>query len=117
SGQVNVVRKGTSGPQEIAAMMDRVRSSSPATLGPFKVTAKTDFGAGARGLPKTNMVAFDLEGGSRVIARPSGTEPKAKFYFDVCDKIGQGESPHAAETRARDRMKQLQDAFVKLAGV
>jgi phosphomannomutase len=63
------------------------------------------------------MVAFDLEGGSRVIARPSGTEPKAKFYFDVCDRIAEGESLDAAETRARDRMKQLQDAFVALAGV
>jgi phosphomannomutase len=117
SGQVNVVRKGTSGPKEIAAMMDRIRASSPATLGPFEVTEKTDFATGARGLPKTNMVAFDLEGGSRVIARPSGTEPKAKFYFDVCDKIAQGESPADAETRARGRMKELQEAFVKLAGV
>jgi phosphomannomutase len=117
SGQVNVVRKGTSGPKEIAAMMDRIRASSPASLGPFDVTEKVDFGAGARGLPKTNMVAFDLKGGSRVIARPSGTEPKAKFYFDVCDKIAEGESLDAAESRARDRMKQLQDAFVKLAGV
>ena len=117
SGQVNVIRKGTSGPKEIAAMMDRVRASSPASLGPFKVTEKVDFAAGARGLPKTNMVAFDLEGGSRVIARPSGTEPKAKFYFDVCDRIAQGESAGAAESRARDRMKQLQEAFVKLAGV
>ena len=117
SGQVNVVRKGTDGPKEIAAMMDRIRASSPTALGPFEVTEKTDFAAGARGLSKTNMVAFDLEGGSRVIARPSGTEPKAKFYFDVCDRIAEGESLDAAETRARDRMKQLQDAFVKLAGV
>jgi phosphomannomutase len=117
SGQVNVVRKGTSGPKEIAAMMDRVRASNPTTLGPFDVDEKVDFGAGARGLPKTNMIAFDLKGGSRVIARPSGTEPKAKFYFDVCDRIADGESLDATETRARDRMKQLQDAFVKLAGV
>ncbi len=63
------------------------------------------------------MVAFDLDGGSRVIARPSGTEPKAKFYFDVSDRIAQGESIDAAESRARDRMKQLMDAFVALAGV
>ncbi len=52
-----------------------------------------------------------------MIARPSGTEPKAKFYFDVSDQIAQGESLDAAESRARDRMKQLQDAFVALAGV
>ena len=116
SGQVNVVRKGTDGPKEIAAMMDRIRAASPTSLGSFEVAEKTDFGKGARGLPKTNMVAFDLKGGSRVIARPSGTEPKAKFYFDVNDRIADGESLDAAEARARGRMKELQDAFVKLAG-
>ncbi len=116
SGQVNVVRKGTEGPKEIAAMMDRIRAATATTLGPFKVTTKTDFAPGARGLPKTNMVAFDLEGGSRVIARPSGTEPKAKFYFDVCDRIAEGEPLDAADARARTRMKALEDAFVALAG-
>jgi phosphomannomutase len=115
SGQVNVVRKGTSGPREIAAMMDRIRAQSPKTLGPFAVKAKDDFAKGARGLPATNMIAFELEGGSRVIARPSGTEPKAKFYFDVRDHIGE-ETLAVAEARARVVMKQLEDAFVALAG-
>ena len=63
------------------------------------------------------MVAFDLKGGSRVIARPSGTEPKAKFYFDVRDRIADGESLDAATTRARDAMTKLQSAFGALAGV
>ncbi len=116
SGQINVVRKGTEGPREIAAMMDRIRAANVKTLGPFDVIEKTDFGAGARGLSKTNMIAFDLRGGSRVIARPSGTEPKAKFYFDVCDRIGEGESLDAADARARANMKKLQDSFVALAG-
>jgi phosphomannomutase len=119
SGQVNVVRKGEEGPREIAALMTRIRATSPAEIGPFTVASKTDFGEGARGLPKTNMVAFDLHadcGPSRVIARPSGTEPKAKLYFDVSDRVAEGESLDAAQTRARDRMKQLQDAFVALAG-
>jgi phosphomannomutase len=120
SGQVNVVRKGEQGPREIAALMDRIRKASPDKIGPFTVTAKTDFAEGARGFPKTNMVAFDLAadvGPSRVIARPSGTEPKAKLYFDVSDRVAEGESLGVAETRARGRMKQLQDAFVALAGV
>jgi phosphomannomutase len=120
SGQVNVVRKGEQGPREIAALMDRIRKASPDKIGPFAVTAKTDFAEGARGFPKTNMVAFDLGadvGPSRVIARPSGTEPKAKLYFDVSDRVAEGESLGVAEARARDRMKQLQDAFVALAGV
>ena len=117
SGQVNVVRKGTAGPAEIRDMMDRIRAANPAALGPFRVVGKADFATGARGLPKSNMIAFDLEGGSRVIARPSGTEPKAKFYFDVNDRIGDGEALDSAESRARGRMKALSDAFVALAGV
>ena len=116
SGQVNVVRKGTAGPAEIAALMSRIRASSPKELGPFRVTEKVDFAEGARGLPRTNMVAFDLDGGSRVIARPSGTEPKAKLYFDVSDRVAEGEPLDAAEARARGRMKELMDAFVALAG-
>jgi phosphomannomutase len=115
SGQVNVVRKGSEGPKEIAAMMDRIRAASPKKLASFDVTTKDDFQKGARGLPATNMVAFELAGGSRVIARPSGTEPKAKFYFDVQDKIGD-ETLASAEARARGRMKELEDAFVALAG-
>ena len=116
SGQVNVVRKGTEGAQEIRALMDRVRKASPKKLGPFAVTEISDFAAGARGLPKTNMVSFDLEGGSRVIARPSGTEPKAKFYFDVREPMAEGEPLDAAEARARAKMKQVEDDFVRLAG-
>jgi phosphomannomutase len=116
SAQVNVVRKGPTGPAEIAAVMNSIRTASPKTLGPFAVTAKADFATGARGLPKANMVVFDLEGGSRVIARPSGTEPKVKLYFDVADRIADGERLDAAETRVRARMKALQEAFAALAG-
>jgi phosphomannomutase len=133
SGQINVVRKGTEGPREIADVMDRIRKVDAKTLGPFEVTEKIDFAKGARGLPATNMLAFDLQlrneanvgvlnarrlkGGSRVIARPSGTEPKAKFYFDVSDRVAENESLDAATARAKANMKSLQDAFAKLAGV
>jgi phosphomannomutase len=63
------------------------------------------------------MMAFDLEGGSRIIARPSGTEPKIKFYFDVREPIAEGEDVRAAEARAEARMEELKKAFSVLAGV
>ena len=75
---------------------------------------KVDFDAGARGLPKMNMVAFDLKGGSRVIARPSGTEPKAKFYFDVCEPIEEREELSLARARAERSMADLARAFQAL---
>ena len=41
---------------------------------------------GPTGLPKSNVLLFNLEDGAKVVARPSGTEPKIKFYFGVCDR-------------------------------
>ena len=93
----------------------------------MQVEATSDFFAGKRrdakgavtelALPKTNMISFDLEGGSRIIARPSGTEPKVKFYVDVREAVHEGEAYADAEKRAQATMKALSDAFVKLAGV
>jgi phosphomannomutase len=93
----------------------------------MKVLAISDYAARKRretggattdlALPKTNMVVFELEGSSRVIARPSGTEPKVKFYVDVREDVKPGEAFDAAEKRAAAAMQALSDAFVKLAGV
>jgi phosphomannomutase len=66
-------------------------------------------------LPKSNVLTFDLASGSRIIARPSGTEPKAKFYFDVREEVGEGEPVAAATERAAAAMRRLADAFVALA--
>ena len=63
------------------------------------------------------MLAFELEGGSRIIARPSGTEPKIKFYFDVREAIAAGEAIAAATARAMARVDELAAAFTALTGV
>jgi phosphomannomutase len=127
SSQVNVTRKGAEGAKEIAALMERLRGANATQIGPLKVEATSDFVARKRrdvagkstdlALPKTNMISFELEGGSRIIARPSGTEPKVKFYFDVRESVRSGEPFAEAEQRATAKMKELSDAFVKLAGV
>jgi phosphomannomutase len=66
-------------------------------------------------LPKSNVLTFELASGSRIIARPSGTEPKAKFYFDVREEVREGEPVAAATERAAASMRRLADAFVALA--
>jgi phosphomannomutase len=125
SSQVNLTRKGAEGLAELRAIMKRLRENPPWTIGDETVTSVRDFlqqvtvlADGTKrplDLPKSDVLAFELASGSRVIARPSGTEPKAKFYFDVREPI-QGEEPlAAAEARAAATMKKLADAFVAIA--
>ena len=124
SSQVSLTRKGASGAAEIAAMMKHLRASSPAKIGAHGVVAISDFetqtrkasnGATSRlTLPVSNVVVYELEGGSRIIARPSGTEPKVKFYFDVREEVTAEETVAVAEIRANDTGKALQTAFQAL---
>src|SRR5262249_18994186 len=110
SGQVNVTRKGAEGAAEIRGMMTRLRAGLPRRLGSRAVVAVSDYEAQARrdaqgketplALPQANVLTFELEGGSRIIARPSGTEPKIKFYFDVREPMRPGEPIDQAEARA-----------------
>jgi phosphomannomutase len=125
STQVNVTRKGVSGPAEIGAIMEHLRATNPASIGAFSVDAtrdvkkgtKTSSGAtSALDLPSSNVIIYDLAGGARVIARPSGTEPKIKFYFDLREEVASGETFETARQRALGRLDQLKAAFLSLVG-
>lgn len=123
SSQVSVTRPGASGVAEINAIMSRLRASRPRAFAGCEVAVVRDYeaqletrvtdGRTARlTLPKSNVLAFELEGGSRIVARPSGTEPKIKFYFDVREGVRAGESMAEAETRANAVLDALKGAFV-----
>jgi phosphomannomutase len=124
STQVNVTKKGPDGGKEIAAIMSKLRAAPPAELGGLAVLAHADFETGLRtkkdgtkeslGLPPSNVLSYDLEGGSRVIARPSGTEPKVKFYFDVRQPVTEGQPLDEARARANEKLDRVKDAFTKL---
>ena len=125
SSQVNVTRKGAEGLKELKAIMAKLRAAPPMKIGDHEVVAVRDYSTHvikkADGttttldLPKSDVLTWDLASGSRVIARPSGTEPKAKFYFDVREPIKDGEPLAEAEKRAADVMKKLSDAFTAIA--
>jgi len=126
SSQVNITRPGASGVSEIRAIMERLRASSPRAFGAHEVAIVRDYEAQTATrlvdgqvtkltLPKSNVIAFELVSGSRIIARPSGTEPKIKFYFDVRAVVGQGEPMKDAETRANATMSELSRLFVAAA--
>ena len=95
---INVVRKGKSGAEEIQQMMADFRNDPPKALNGSPVVTirdyleqvSTDCVSGAKTsieLPKSNVLQFLLEDGSKVSVRPSGTEPKIKFYFSVYDQL------------------------------
>ena len=99
---ISVVREGKSGKEEIQAMMDGFRTNPPAALMGSKVISITDILNGTvtdkvtgnftdLGLPSSNVMQFTLENGLKFTARPSGTEPKIKFYFSVNLKASSNE--------------------------
>jgi phosphoglucomutase len=91
---VSLKREGKAGAEEIQVMLKALRSNTPTTLGGSKVTMVKDYANAtskdmatgeitAIDLPKENVLQFFLEDGSIISARPSGTEPKVKFYCSV----------------------------------
>lgn len=91
---ISVVKKGKSGADEIAKMMDHFRSSTPEEVNGSKVIKTIDIKSGVEtdlltgkqkniDLPSSNVFQIFTEDGSKITARPSGTEPKIKFYISV----------------------------------
>ncbi len=72
---------GADGAAKMAGIMAGLRETAPAEIAGSKVEAVLDYQDGVNGLPKANVIEFDLEGGNKAIVRPSGTEPKIKLYI------------------------------------
>lgn len=91
---ISITKKGMNGQKEIAEMMEGYRQQPPATIDGAKVVELLDYDLQVGknlisgeswkiALPKSNVLQFITEDGSKISARPSGTEPKIKFYFSV----------------------------------
>ncbi|CAM3913888.1 phospho-sugar mutase [Corallococcus sp. ZKHCc1 1396] len=113
--QRNVTLPGAAGAQTIRAIMQAFRASPPERIGGTRVSAVRDYQQGEGGLPPSNVVAFALEGGGRVTLRPSGTEPKIKYYFEHKETPAPGEPLPQARQRAEAKLSALIDAFLVLA--
>ena len=96
-GQYSITMKGKEGAEQIAAIMDKLRNNPPKTFGNWKVEEFRDYKTGKvidmesgkeseTGLPTSNVLYFALNDDSWCCARPSGTEPKIKFYMGVKGK-------------------------------
>lgn len=95
---ISITKKGMDGQQQIAAMMEGYRNNTPKTINGSKVVTVLDYetsvaldtATGEKSkidLPKSNVLQFVLEDGTLISARPSGTEPKIKFYFSVKEPL------------------------------
>jgi phosphoglucomutase len=95
---LNLTRKGQQGEQEIKAMMEKFRNNPPAEITGSRVSRLLDYKTlkeknlitgkeSSLDFPKSDVLQFMLEDGSKVSVRPSGTEPKIKFYISVNTKL------------------------------
>lgn len=114
-GLVSITKKGMNGAAEIAAMMQGFRDNPPTTLQGVAVAQLLDYElqvgknlqtgeSWAIDLPKSNVLQFVLADGTKISARPSGTEPKIKFYFSAKTHIGDVSEAAAAEKLIDDRI-------------
>ncbi|HCH66544.1 MAG TPA: phospho-sugar mutase, partial [Deltaproteobacteria bacterium] len=127
SGQRSVKLPGAAGRARIEAVLAELRASPPEHIGGLPVWRVRDVLTGRQedrrtgqvtsfDLPVSNVLTYDLQGGSRVIARPSGTEPKIKIYVDVLEPVAADGVP-AARARAMARLEVLADDILNRTGL
>ncbi|MDD7553477.1 phospho-sugar mutase [Schaalia hyovaginalis] len=99
----------------IAEGMDRLRENPPAQLAGSPVVSVVDMSQGWDGLPGTNAIMVTTEANDRVIARPSGTEPKLKCYLEVILPVEEG-AP-VPWSQARERLETIKAEFGAAIGI
>ncbi|MDR3275906.1 MAG: phospho-sugar mutase [Treponema sp.] len=98
--------QGPGGPAIMANIMKAYRKNPPQTLGGIPVLRVRDLEQGADGLAPSDVLQFFLEDGTVVSARPSGTEPKIKFYASCCCPLGSG-GLEAARAGAAEKLEAI----------
>lgn len=113
---ISITKKGMDGQKQIADMMESYRSNPPKSINGSAVVQLLDYekrtGRNLQSgesweitLPKSNVLQFILADGSKISARPSGTEPKIKFYFSVNTKLDKADNFDKVSSELDDRIK------------
>jgi phosphoglucomutase len=115
---VSITKKGMNGAKEIADMMEGYRSNPPKKIDGVAVASLLDYelqtGKNLQtgdtypiSLPKSNVLQFLLNDGTKISARPSGTEPKIKFYFSVNSKLENAAGFEAADKLLDEKISRI----------
>lgn len=112
---ISITKKGKTGAEEIKAMMEKFRTNPPATLGGSKVITLKDYEKGTEtdltsnttsklDFPESDVLQFITADGSIISARPSGTEPKIKFYCSVNSKLASADVYKETDKQLDDKI-------------
>ncbi len=102
---------------QISPVMERLRSTPPSELGRVSVSRADDLARGDGGLPPTDGVRWFLADDSRVIVRPSGTEPKIKVYLEAVEPVAGPDQLAAARQAAAERLAEMRTAMESLTRI
>ncbi len=119
---LSITRKGKEGQQEIAAMMNGFRTNPPTSIAGSAVIQVLDYEAQvgkdltngqswSLTLPRSNVLQFVLADSSVISARPSGTEPKIKFYFSVRENLKEASQFEEIKKQLQQRIKNYREAL------
>jgi len=124
SAQRSMAAKGSDGLARVAKVMRELRANPPGWFAERAVLERRDHLARRRTwfdgqsqallLPTSDVLAYELEGESRVVLRPSGTEPKLKIYVDHRQVVASGEPVSAARERATQEVGRIEHAVLSL---
>lgn len=117
---VSITKKGKTGAEEIKAMMEKFRNNPPVTLGGSPVVTLKDYELNKEtaietketkelGFPKSDVLQFITADGSIISARPSGTEPKIKFYCSVNTPLKDAANFNATDQKLTEKIKMIME--------
>jgi phosphoglucomutase len=123
-GLINLVRQGAEGEQQIKDMMKMFREKPPVTLAGETVVRKLDYKLREETdlltdkkkpllLPTSDVLQFYTDKGSKISVRPSGTEPKIKFYVSIVAKIGSKQEFQTVSTQLDNKIKAIEKDLIK----
>lgn len=124
-GLVNITKKGQQGEQEIKAMMEKFRQHPPASINgvnlirllDYKTLKETNIQTGVQkplAFPESDVLQFYLEDGTKISVRPSGTEPKIKYYISVNTKLKSPKDYESVSRQLDERIESFERFLLKI---